>query len=374
MTLENEAAPVATNTPSMSETPSSAPAEAAETGSEAVADLDTRMEDDLRAVFRKNNPDRDESGRFRGTEPAQEGEQTETEVSQDQTPAEEPKQAVTPAIQPPQSWSAEAKAKWATLPPDLQETVAKREREAHEAITRQGQELRAVEPIRSVIEQHRDIFERNGVTPDDGIGRLLNAERMLSQDPYTAIATIAQAYGVDLAQFAQGQQAAGNVPPEVGQLHQRIAWLESQLSETANRVSQREQAEQSQQLQAAQTVLEKFMADKPDWSELETDIHAELIGINAAIAEGLIKPMSMEEKAAKAYDRALKNNPEAWSRKQEAERKAAEAKKVEEAAKRIEEARKAKAVNVNTSPSKGGVIRSMDDTLRETFRKAQAKG
>ncbi len=375
MTLETEAAPVAANTPAMSEAPSSAPVEAAETPSEATPSLDTSMDDSLRAVFRKNNPERDETGRFRGDESAQTDAPAETEVSQDKTPTEEAKQAVVaPAIQPPQSLSAEEKAEWATLPPKAQEIIARREREATQAFSRQGNELKAVEPIRNVIEQHRDIFERNGVTPDDGIGRLLNAERMLSENADAAIVTIAQAYGVDLARLVSGQQAAGNQPPEVGQLHQRIAWLEGQLNETTHRVTQREQAEQSQQLQNAQSVLDKFKSDKPDWAELETDIHAELIGINAAIGEGLIKPMSMEEKATKAYDRALKNNPDAWARKQEAERKAAEAKKVEEASKRIAEARNAKSVNVQTNPAKGGVIRTMDDTMREAYRKAQAQG
>lgn len=369
MTLENEAAPVATNDAPMSETPSTAPVDATEASFEAAPqDIDATLRD----VWAKNHPERDATGRFRGRQPAPDSAEAETEVSPDQSPDAEQKQALTPAIQPPQSWSAEEKAEWATLTPKAQEAIARREREATQALSRLGNEVKSVEPIKHVVEQYQDVFQRNGVTAEDGISRLLAANRALEDDPYSAIATLAEAYGVDLNRFANGQQSAGNVPPEVGQLHQRIAYLESKLNETSNRIVQREQAEATTQAKSMETLIEKFSSEKSDWSDLETDVLAELVGINAAISERIIQPMSAEDKLAKAYDRALKNNPDAWSRKQEADRKAAEAKRVEEARKRTEAARMAKSVNVGTTPGKGVVVQSMDDTLREAFRKAQS--
>jgi hypothetical protein len=80
----------------------------------------------------------------------------------------------------------------------LQGNTSETRSEAQAKITQQGQELSSFEPIKSVIEQHKDIFERNGVDFSDGLGRLLNAERMLEQNPTAAIAQIAQTQSLDM--------------------------------------------------------------------------------------------------------------------------------------------------------------------------------
>lgn len=325
---------------------------------------------DLSALYNKLNPARDEAGRFQSRasdEPAK----PETEVQPDQPPAETEKQAETPAIPPPQSWSAEVREKWSQLPPDLQAYVAKREGEAHEAITRQGQELKAYEPVKAVIEQHRDIFERNGVTADDGISRLLAAERMLEQNAPAAIAQLARAYGVDLTQFA----GTGEQQPADGATHalnQRIAYLESQLNETSNRIAQRERAEMQTQQQSMTQLIEGFAKDKPDWADLEKDVLTELTGINAAIKEGLLEPLTADQKLSRAYERAQRNNPAVFAKRLEAERKADEEKRMAEAKKRAEDAKRANGVNVKSTPASGRTISTIDDDLRATYRKHNA--
>jgi hypothetical protein len=325
---------------------------------------DDSVDADLGAIFRKNNPERDANGQYAALIP-DEGKNKEIT---DQAPIEGGEQPPA-AIPAPQSWSADVKEIWPTLPPATQEFLAKRESEMHSKITQQGQELSQFEPIRQVVEQHMDIFERNGVSIDDGIGRLLNAERLLETNPAAAIAQIAQAYGVDLGQF-KGQPSNGSDPNAA--LHQRIAHLESQLNDTSNRIQQREQAEAQTQQQSTLTLIEKFATGKPDWADLENDVLTEITGLKAAVAQRLIPAMTAEETLNKAYERAQRNNPAAWAKKLEADKKAEDEKRVAEAKKRAEDAKRSNVINVKSSPAEGRVITTIDDTLKQVYRKHNA--
>lgn len=328
---------------------------------EATPNWEEAADAEMSAIFRKNNPERAEDGKFASREP-------EAKLP-DQAPIEKVEQPVVAAINAPQSWSAEMKAVFPTLPPAAQEFIAKRESEANAKITQQGQELSTFEPIKSVIEQHRDIFERNGLEYGDGLARMLNAERMLERDPVAAIGMIAQAYGVNLGQLAGQQQPQDSA---TAALHQRIAQLEGRLDEQSKRDEQRSKAEAESDTKSRQTLIEKFSQDKPDWADLENDVYLELTALKAAMEDGIILPMTREEHLAKAYERAQRSNPEAFAKKQEADRKAEEVKKLAEAQKRADEAKRSKVVNISSSPASGKQVSSMDDTLRETFRKANS--
>lgn len=330
---------------------------------EATPNWEEAADAEMSAIFRKNNPERAEDGKFASREPKDES----SLPDQAQTKPEDQPVAVTPA---PTSWSTEAKELWPTLSPAAQEIILKREKEASETITRQGQDLSQYEPIKAVIDQHRDIFTKNAISVDDGLARMLNAERLLDRDPYAAIPMIAQAYGVDLNRLVTGQQQPQDSATSA--LHQRIAQLESQLNDTSSRIQQREALEAQTQLQSTQTLIEKFSQDKPDWADLENDVHEAIIGIKAAIEQGVRPAMPPDQILSTAYERAQRNNPEAWAKKQEADRKAEEAKKLAEAQKRADEAKRSKVVNISSSPASGKQVSSMDDTLRETFRKAQS--
>lgn len=361
MDLDTEVAPATANPEPMAETPA-APAEDS-------GHWEDQNDRDLKDIFAKHNPARDDAGRFQSRATP-----TETEVLPDQ-PEAESKETVVPSIPAPQSWSADVKEKWATLPPDVQTYIAKRESEAHEAITRQGKDLKAYEPLRSVVDQNRDIFERNGVTADDGISRLLAAERLLEQNPVAAINQLARAYGVDLTQFA-GHENAGSAETA---LHQRIAFLESQLTDTSNRISERERREAQTQQQSMTSLIDSFAKDKSDWAELENDILTEITGIRAAISEKLIPELSPDQLLAKAYERAQRNNPTVFAKKQEAERKAEaekrkaeEALRIAEAKKRAEAAKTSNSVNIRSTPANGRTISTIDDDLRAVFRKNHA--
>lgn len=304
------------------------------------------IDDDLRGIWDKRNPPR-ENGRFapkNPTEPSAEAPPV-TEVA-DQT-AETPLEQAKPAIDAPVSWSAEQKAKWATLPPDTREYIAQRDKESHEAISRAGQQIKAFEPIRNVIEQFAPTFQKNGLQPHEGIARMMAVNEMLETNPRAAIAEIAKAYGVNLQ---------GETTQEASPENARVAELEAKLAKVESHLT----AQQRQQMQAENNALAReiadFAKDKPHFESVRK-VMAGLMQSGAA------------ETMQDAYDKAIYADPTIRQSLQvDAQKAAEEARKAEEA-KRVSAAKKAAGVNVKSSPGQSNHARTLDDDLREIARK-----
>lgn len=93
-----------------------------------------------------------------GETPATGEEEGQSEPEAEETPA-------APAIEPPASWSADDKAEFAKLPPDLQAVVSRRESERDKLITQRTQEIadqrKAAEAEREAIATERDTLNRS---------------------------------------------------------------------------------------------------------------------------------------------------------------------------------------------------------------------
>lgn len=250
------------------------------------------------------------------------------------------------ASEPPRSWSDEMKAKWAAVPPDVRSYIAQRETEAHQAITRAGQERGAFEPVRAVIEQHRDVFERAEMAPEQGIGAMLAIERMLQQNPVAAIEEIAKAYGVDLsgAKAAQTPAAA-----ELAALRQQVARLSSQQSA-------RRDGELLATVDGLNRTIADFSSDKAHWEEVEETIIGLIPGIRAN-HPGL----APREILAKAYEEATWANPRTRSKARLAEER-----------KRAADAKRVSGINVRSGPA-ARRPKSQEDILEEIALKAYGR-
>jgi len=329
-------------TPAPSESPVAEPAVIENTPA-----VEPSIDDDLSSIWAKHNPPR-ENGRFvakNPTESATEPAAPVTEVA-DQT-AETPLEQAKPAIDAPVSWSAEQKAKWATLPPDTREYIAQRDKESHEAISRAGQQIKAFEPIRNVIEQFAPTFQKNGLQPHEGIARMMAVNEMLEANPRAAIAEIAKAYGVNL----QGETSTDATPD-----NPRIAELEAQLSKISSHLT----AQQRQQVNAENNALAReiadFAKDKPHFESVRK-VMAGLMSSGAA------------ETMQDAYDKAIYADPTIRQSLQVDAQKATEDKRKADEAERISKAKKAAGVNVKSSPGQSNQARTLDDDLREIARK-----
>lgn len=302
------------------------------------------IDDELKGIWDKRNPLR-ENGRFAAKESTEQPE-APVPVVADQT-AETPQEQATPAIDAPVSWSAEQKAKWATLPPDTRAYIAQRDKESHEAISRAGQQIKAFEPIGKVIEQFSHVFQKNGLQPHDGIARMMAVNEMLEANPKAAIAEIAKAYGVNL----QGE-AAQDATPE----NQRIADLEARLAKTESHLTAQQRERLSAENNALAREIADFAKDKPHFESVRK-VMAGLMNSGAA------------ETMQDAYDKAIYADPTIRQSLQVDAQKAAEDKRKADEAERVKKAKAAAGVNVKASPGQSNSPRTLDDDLREIARK-----
>jgi hypothetical protein len=317
---------------------------ATETVTEAPESAAPSLDEDLRSIWDKRNPPR-ENGRFAPRNPTEQAEPPVNENA-DQS-AEAAVEQAKPTIDAPLSWSAEQKAKWASLPPDTQTYVAQRDKEQHDAITRAGQQIKAFEPIGKVIEQFGHVFQKNGLQPHEGIARMMAVNEMLETDAPSAIREIAKAYGVNL----QGEAAQDANPdnPRIAELEARLARQETHLREQQRREQEAESAKLARE-------IADFAKDK---SHFES-VRGMMAGLITADPN-----LSLQD----AYDRAIHADPTIRQSLQADAQKAAEDKRKAEEAERVAKAKKAAGVNVRSSPGQASAAKSMDDDLWAIARK-----
>lgn len=267
-----------------------------------------------------------------------------------------------PAIAQPKSWSADKKAVWDSMSPEAREHVAKREQEAHKAISELGQTVKRMEPLGRLLEQHRDTFQSKGLTYEQGLSQLLSAQRTLDQNPEAAIRQIAQAYNVDIGRLAEAQG-----DPMVAQLQSQVSTLTQQLQEMQSRAQTRAQAEAQQKLGTIEQVIEKFAADKPDFDELASEIEMLLPALRQANPNA-----PFEQIISEAYDKAGWSNPTVRQRRMDAKTREQEQARVEAAKKAAEDAKAAGSINVGGSATSGKSEVDLDDQLRAIVRRNRA--
>lgn len=352
------------------------------------------IDNELRAIWDKHNPPRGESGRFTSHTP--EGDAAAAPVAADdpalaaetdpaaqaaENSADNPEDAkpepAKPAIEAPHSWSAEEKARWASVPPETQAYIARRETEAHQAITRAGeqvktleQQVKAYEPIDQLITANKDDFARRGVTPAQSFSVLLEAQRSLDANPAAGLVQIGLSYGIDLRPVFAGQQQHATDNGVAARLQSRIDHLEKQLSATSSKVTEREQSEQQARATALADertkltrVVEDFSKDKPYWQDLESDVFDMV-----KVLRDRDSSRSAADLLQDAYERATWANPTIRARIQQDQQRTAEEKRQADAKAKAGDARKAASVNVRSAPSAPNP-KTTDDMLREIAAK-----
>lgn len=332
-----------------------APAQTAEpTVSEPVKSEPVNIEAALTAAYDKINPPR-ENGKFaakesEGVEPAA--------PTPDQPPAEAAKPAE-PAIEPPTSWSADMKAKWAALPPDAQQYIAQRESEAHKRISQFGEQVKAIEPVAKIAQQHKNYFAAKGATPEQWFQNIVGMSQMFDQNPVQVLEHLAQQKGIDLRSVYSGQPP-NQMDQYIRSLEQRVARAEQLANKVHTDITKRAEVENNQKLTSIVSVIEKFAKDRPDYAELESEMLPLVEAIRDAEPDA-----SPEDMLSKAYEKARWSNPKTREKLLSEQRKAEEVKRAEEQKKKAEEARKLGSINVKSTsganPTRKG---NWEDTLR----------
>lgn len=306
------------------------------------------IRDTLASVLAKY-PDRGSDGRFEPRFPREGGaadEAAPVETTTDQPEAKAEAEPAAPVIEPPASWSADQKAKWSSLPPDVQQYVAQRESEAHKAISEKGSRAAMFDAVEAAIGEHKTALVSEYGSVDRAVNTLVNVAMRAGQDPEGFVRWFAQQHRIDLARIA-GQPGE---PAQADPLNH----LSAKVDTLASRIEQ-QQRESALMQQIREFSSEKGADGKPLRPYFE-DVRETMAGL---MQSGLAANLD------EAYQKAVRVN-DAVIAKVRAEQEAAKRAEAERAAKAAETARQAKAVNIRSSSQvNGSPARKM--TPRETM-------
>jgi hypothetical protein len=298
-------------------------------------------------------------------DPAPKAEKTDTK---DQKPTEAEKSSEAslekPAakeIKQPQSWSPDKKAVWDGLSPEAKELVSQREQDAHKAISRYGQFVKGFEPVAKTLHDYKDTFEGKGLSFQEGVKQLLDAQRTLDRDPVAGIKALAEAYGVNLGQSLSGQR-----DPAIHQLQAQVDRLTAELKEASADRQHRYQQDAEIKISSISQAIEDFRSkpEHQDFDELETDIAININRLREADPN-----LSYSEMLTQAYERAQWANPKTRQALMARQEKEAETKRVEAARKAADEAKRMGAINITSAVSPAGEV-DIDQLQRAAFRRA----
>lgn len=281
---------------------------------------------------------------------------TETEVVEDTTEVEEDKdesEEQETVFQAPEHWSSDERTKFDSLPPDTKEFVL--ERDAHFQ-TGYQEKAQAISAITDAIEPFKEALIRRGLTPEQAIGILFNAQDRLDNNPLEGILQIAQSYGVAdqmREHFAPKTDDDDFTDPGIKALQQDIKGLKSQIEQT-------NQGIQQQGTSAVQAQLDTFKSVTDTDGNLKHPHFDQIKVLMGAYVQG-------GDTLDSAYDKAVWTLPEF----RESQNKKVVEKTDEEKAQKVKKAKRA-ARGVKTSgksnPNEGAEVQTLHEGLTEAFR------
>lgn len=326
---------------------------------------------------------RDEKGRFQtkdkneppaATAKAEDeipaADQSEQEVEPDQGSEAEPELAEEPQpLTPPDRWSAEWKATFATLPRTAQQVLLDRESEYSKGFDQKSQEAaslkRQYEPLGQLIEPRKQAWAMQGLTPEQAISQVVAISEYATSDPAGFLKWFASQNRIDLQQLTgvQPQQTGTDGQPSSTQ-NAPVATPE--IASVLNRVNSLERFFTQQHQAQLNAQIESFK--KAPGHEHFEDVRADM---GALIQAG--RSADMEE----AYQKAIWANPSIRDKiqaeqraKDDAARKAAEAERVKQQKLAAEKAKKAAGTQITPKASLNGGTPSpatMDETLNKVY-------
>lgn len=269
--------------------------------------------------------------------------------------------AATPAptaapLQAPKTWRPEAAAKFATLPPEVQQEVLKREEDIFKGLEGYKADAGIGKAVKSVLDPYMPILQQAGIDPMQQISGLMHAHYTLAtgspEQKLALFQKLAQDYGVNL----------GGEAPYVDP---QVQALQKQLSDLQSRMSGREQQEANNARAKLQAEIDTFASDPAHqyFDEVANDI------------AGLLRSGAAKD-LQDAYDKAIWANPITRAKEQARLTADADAKAKTEAAERAKQARKAAGANVKSSAkvaSGTAPLGSIDDTLKAALAEVKAR-
>ncbi len=250
----------------------------------------------------------------------------------------------------PQSWKKDWEPDWKATPRTARERFLEREKQMLTGLEQYKTHAGFGRTMQEALNPFMPYLQERGIEPARAVQALLNAQKMLEQNPEQALRNLAQQYKVNL--FNQQQEAGESVHPAIQAALDRVARVESTLTQAQER-------EYQARMEATRKEVDAFFSDpKNVYADEVADDIATLVKAGMPLAE--------------AYEKAVWANP--VTRQKEIARVQKE--QAEELRKKTMEAAKAakKSTSVNVrardtgrTPTEGKAsLANLDEALRET--------
>ncbi len=350
------------------------------------------MEDTMAEAYDEatdESPDqpRDEGGRFssQDDEPAPEdGDDSEIPAEEAEDPDADNSDEVAEdtegeevTLEPPGSWTSEAKTMFSEASPELQKYILQRDQEQQEGFvkaTEQYEEKSSIaDQFIETVRPYEAQMRAEGATPLQAVQTLLNTAHILrtgtQEQKAQIIRQTAQQFGVGL----------DNEPGELNEFTDpNVTALQKQVADLTQIINNQQATTAAEAQRGVDSEVTSF-ADEldKDGNPLRPHFEAvagELAPIITAIREA--NPgKSHKEVLDEAYDRAVWANPETRKAEQERIAKAEEAKRLADAKKAATDAKKGKNVSTKGTrpagkPKSSANPKDWDDDLAEVYDKA----
>jgi len=215
---------------------------------------------------------------------------SEQEIVQEESPQTEktePEEDPVQTIKPPSSWKKDLQEKFATLPPEFQQEIQRREDDFHKGIESYksaAEWTRQFEPIADTFAGLRQVYGSEA----QGIKTLFDAGQFANNDPVGFIKAFAESRGISL----DGTRIQEQDNPIINQLKQQVEQL-------TGYVGTQQQQEQLREQREATKAIEAFKS-KPEAEHFEV-LKADMAALlQAGLADGI----------EDAYDQALWRRPD----------------------------------------------------------------
>lgn len=299
---------------------------------------------------------RDESGRF----VAKPAETPHTPNQPEPAKLEGPAAAVSiPPSAPPASWSAAAKAKFATLDPEVQQEVLKRERDVEQGFAQRQTQAERLNRLDAILAPRSERFRLAGLNEVQAIEALFAAQDLLERNPVEALLYLGRQSGVDWRAVFQRLSGAPQTAPQGGPAYSPdVANLQRQVQALTQTFQQREQQQQEAERQGHLSEINSFAADPKN-------LYFE--NVREAMA-GFLRS-GQAATLPEAYEMACWANPQVRPLMQQATAQQQQAEARAQAAQKAAQARQASG-SVTGSPIPGAGSGGPAPTLREELARA----
>lgn len=287
----------------------------------------------------------------------------------EEIPADDAETVAPELINPPNTWTAQAKSKWGELPNWAKAEVLKRETESYQGVQKVAEKAAYADRLEDIVSPYKAAITAEGSTPEQTIQGMLNTAYLLrGNDPNQKVmmaVEMASKYGFINELFAHFTQTGQNnqqqaFNPATMQLQQEVDGLKQTLQQ------QQEQQQSAEQNEAVSAVQAFATEAKEDGSLVHPYYE------NVRELMGILLESGKQQTLDGAYNAALWMSEDTRGLLQSQQQSEGEQKRQSEAAERATKAKRAKTVAISSSGTHDSgtpnqPTGSVEDTMRETL-------